>query len=314
MTYIYWQVFPDRDTLAMHTLSHAHDEAACQKPGRAESYPCFYCGMVFSYKDMLLLHIMSRHKQLSGKLPLDLSAKNKLSQKRSYDSMSSVSDLNQFISRSSGTPHPSTVLATAMLSLQANSKPADNFSMEQISPKRVRTDALTHASSSHHCKTEPLTPPPSDSELRPPRSITSSSMPPTSTSTLTSQHSSRSSPPYSLLPYLPKPRSISTDCMPHTSLGLLQTLHRGDQSDIEPASGSKSVSPTAKEKHDTTTLQQALGGNMFYVCRHCNIIFLDRAMYHLHTGLHNRNCPLQCNICGKECANPLEFSAHIIHT
>ncbi|KAF6040297.1 ikzf5 [Bugula neritina] len=68
--------------------------------------------------------------------------------------------------------------------------------------------------------------------------------------------------------------------------------------------------------HSTAPTPNAMTSDedMFYFCKHCNIIFLDRAMYHLHSGLHNCNSPLQCNLCGKKCANPLEFSAHIIHT
>mgnify|MGYP001793342959 CR=1 FL=1 len=63
-------------------------------------------------------------------------------------------------------------------------------------------------------------------------------------------------------------------------------------------------------------LQQAAHSSreMLHLCQHCGIIFLDRAMYYLHSGLHNHNSPLQCNLCGKKCSSPLEFSAHIIHT
>lgn len=52
---------------------------------------------------------------------------------------------------------------------------------------------------------------------------------------------------------------------------------------------------------------------MLAMCKHCKIIFTDRTMYHLHMGLHNRNHPWQCNLCGKACRDVHEFSSHVIH-
>ena len=52
---------------------------------------------------------------------------------------------------------------------------------------------------------------------------------------------------------------------------------------------------------------------MLVMCKHCRIIFTDRTMYHLHMGLHNRNHPWQCNLCGKACRDVHEFSSHVIH-
>ena len=50
-----------------------------------------------------------------------------------------------------------------------------------------------------------------------------------------------------------------------------------------------------------------------YICKYCEIIFLNRTLYYLHKGLHNVNNPWQCNMCGKVCSNVHDFSAHIIH-
>ena len=49
------------------------------------------------------------------------------------------------------------------------------------------------------------------------------------------------------------------------------------------------------------------------MCKHCNIIYLDKTVYYLHMGLHNLNDPWQCNLCGKVCKDLHEFSSHVIH-
>ena len=60
-------------------------------------------------------------------------------------------------------------------------------------------------------------------------------------------------------------------------------------------------------------LQSALKGKDAAMCRYCEIIFLNKAMYYLHMGLHNVNNQWQCNVCGKACKGAVDFAAHIIH-
>ncbi|XP_059157579.1 uncharacterized protein LOC131941961 [Physella acuta] len=48
-------------------------------------------------------------------------------------------------------------------------------------------------------------------------------------------------------------------------------------------------------------------------CPHCEILFLDVTLFHLHMGLHNVNNPWQCNTCGLVCSGRLEFNTHVLH-
>ena len=49
------------------------------------------------------------------------------------------------------------------------------------------------------------------------------------------------------------------------------------------------------------------------MCKHCNIIFMDKTLYHLHMGLHNLNDPWQCNMCGQKCKDLHQFTSHVLH-
>lgn len=49
------------------------------------------------------------------------------------------------------------------------------------------------------------------------------------------------------------------------------------------------------------------------MCKYCEILFFNKAIYYLHMGLHNVNNPWQCNICGKICQDAVDFAAHVIH-
>lgn len=49
------------------------------------------------------------------------------------------------------------------------------------------------------------------------------------------------------------------------------------------------------------------------MCKYCEILFFNKAIYYLHMGLHNVNNPWQCNICGKVCSDAVDFAAHVIH-
>lgn len=324
----------------MHTLTHAHEQKSYLKPGRAESFSCVYCGMVFSYEDMLLLHIVSRHKQLNGKLPLDLSVKTSVAQKRSYDTISQCLPTHSDLLRArrsyettqlvTNPPHPSTVLAAAMMSLQSNkhASGSGNTSEGSQSPKQACISSISSSPTINQqhkmqqCKTEPLTPQTSDSEEKETRACSISSLESLSAFTMTRKNSET---PVNMAVEKTFPNSAYHKQAPKAHYKpMISTTH--DRS----TTTSTSESPVSRQtpnkicnKSDSggamnpiQALQRALGESkeMFYFCIHCNIIFLDRAMYHLHTGLHNCNSPFQCNICGKEHSNALEFSAHIIHT
>lgn len=48
-----------------------------------------------------------------------------------------------------------------------------------------------------------------------------------------------------------------------------------------------------------------------YKCHHCGIIFLDYILYSMHSGYHNFDDPLRCNICGRRSNDIHEFYTHI---
>ncbi|KAK6993992.1 hypothetical protein BgiMline_010567 [Biomphalaria glabrata] len=60
------------------------------------------------------------------------------------------------------------------------------------------------------------------------------------------------------------------------------------------------------------TESQGRAGEARY-CPHCEILFLDVTLFHLHMGLHNVNNPWQCNTCGLVCAGRLDFNTHVLH-
>ena len=47
--------------------------------------------------------------------------------------------------------------------------------------------------------------------------------------------------------------------------------------------------------------------------RFCCVIYTDQILYYLHMGLHNRNSPWQCNLCGVTCSGVQDFTSHVIH-
>ena len=49
------------------------------------------------------------------------------------------------------------------------------------------------------------------------------------------------------------------------------------------------------------------------MCKHCNIIYMDKMLYQLHMGLHNLNDPWQCNMCGHKCKDLHTFTSHVLH-
>ena len=67
--------------------------------------------------------------------------------------------------------------------------------------------------------------------------------------------------------------------------------------------------------HETTAIVELMTAHkdQLSMCAHCRVVFLDRTLYHLHMGTHNRNDPWQCNLCGHRCDNVHEFTSHVIH-
>ena len=59
--------------------------------------------------------------------------------------------------------------------------------------------------------------------------------------------------------------------------------------------------------------RDARGGGEARYCPHCEILYLDVTLFHLHMGLHNVNNPWQCNSCGLVCGGRLEFNTHVLH-
>lgn len=280
-----------------------------------------YCGMVFSFEDMLLLHIMSRHKQNTmSKQPLDLSAKQTTAQKRSIQNVvlpSSNSlppeayrrDIYASIAacRSSRTNQLAQLTtASQILAALANSRAASQSTYARPSSN---SSALTV------CKVEPRSPPPSvsGSDVQ----VDSTSPSSTSRDTFT--------PPVSGLPQTQSfsfNQSASSTVAspfeePAENTDKRQRLMSPEVLDFSQQEATNSTNyHTRTLCNSRQSVQAALlsSTDTLFFCVHCNIIFLDKAMYNLHSGLHNCNFPLQCNICGKECSNSLEFSAHIIHT
>jgi len=68
----------------------------------------------------------------------------------------------------------------------------------------------------------------------------------------------------------------------------------------------------AKDR-DRQTPRLAAGYRDAPMCKFCDILFLNKAIYYLHMGLHNVNNPWQCNVCGKICKDAVDFAAHVIH-
>nr|KAK3102952.1 hypothetical protein FSP39_015243 [Pinctada imbricata] len=82
--------------------------------------------------------------------------------------------------------------------------------------------------------------------------------------------------------------------------------------EVQRNKSSETVATSADEVSDPYQFIHGLN-RPIYVCKYCEIIFLNRTLYYLHKGLHNVNNPWQCNMCGKVCSNVHDFSAHVIH-
>ncbi|KAL3842292.1 hypothetical protein ACJMK2_020322 [Sinanodonta woodiana] len=94
------------------------------------------------------------------------------------------------------------------------------------------------------------------------------------------------------------------DCKGMSSTQLVDLHLRGRSTSNEACMDSQEPDPTVETGRNQG---QSL------MCKHCQIIFLQKAIYYLHMGLHNVNNPWQCNVCGKECIDAIDFTAHVIH-
>lgn len=69
----------------------------------------------------------------------------------------------------------------------------------------------------------------------------------------------------------------------------------------------------SKNPEDDRNRRLSGAGKDAPMCRYCEIVFFNKAIYYLHMGLHNVNNPWQCNVCGKICSDAVDFAAHVIH-
>ncbi|KAK3583195.1 hypothetical protein CHS0354_025712 [Potamilus streckersoni] len=70
-----------------------------------------------------------------------------------------------------------------------------------------------------------------------------------------------------------------------------------------------------EEKRDvTTTSTNPVADEGIHHCLHCNIIFNDYTMFHLHQSLHSplEEDPFRCPSCLKQCQDRIEFMFHIV--
>ncbi|GAB1608071.1 zinc finger protein Helios-like [Argonauta hians] len=109
-----------------------------------------------------------------------------------------------------------------------------------------------------------------------------------------------------------KPMLHSTGSIPSNDLESQQQQQQGKQ---EQFVSSSNGSESALNCSNYTDILQELKNKAEQVamCKHCDVIFLNRILYHLHMGLHNVNNPWQCNICGKVCNDVHNFTTHAIH-
>ena len=297
----------------MHTLSHAKSQKRYNRPGKMESHACKYCGMVFSYRDMLILHTMSRHKQVPiNKPPLDLSLKTPMPMKRKLDEAqlgekpSSIAPTSLPSTDRVQTSHHNNIpIATQVLAAITGSTSALSSMY-----KRAKTPPNKPVFSEPICKTEPVSPPPevipepAIDDTKTTETATTSDTAATTAEQLTPSHAASTSADVSSTDYfrnlqqsvLTTSYSQSTPNWPQK----VQENHKFQNTE------KRQTLPTGKAQTNSRS-------NELYFCKHCDVIFLDRAMYNLHAGLHNCNSPLQCNICGKKCSTALEFAAHVIH-
>ncbi|WAR03505.1 IKZF5-like protein [Mya arenaria] len=97
-----------------------------------------------------------------------------------------------------------------------------------------------------------------------------------------------------------------------------QIAPQNRQDDIEvktegTRSGMASTDPKVKKGDDDRRACVQDGATDAPMCKYCEILFFNKAIYYLHMGLHNLNNPWQCNVCGNICKDAVDFAAHVIH-
>lgn len=170
---------------------------------------------------------------------------------------------------------------------------------------------------------------PTQSSAKSPLLNRSPSMPHSSSMISPSQNSGYDTSSYSPVNGLPHQTlpPIST-VYGHTSekvmdLSLNKSVSSGESDDSEWKAGITSVpskSPSmseaeSDEKRDVTTTSASPGVDSgIHHCPHCNIIFQDFTMFHLHQSLHSpmEDDPFRCPSCKHPCQDRIEFMFHLV--
>ncbi|XP_067929950.1 zinc finger protein Helios-like [Watersipora subatra] len=254
-----------------------------QKTSLAGSFSCHFCGIVFACEDTCLLHVLSHHN--TTKTPLDLSLRS--SEMRAKDCKEQLKSIAKSLQSK---PKYSKNTDQALLSKNYTKSFESSMKAFETNPLACRTRETVEYGeplAKRICKSEPKSP---SNELR------ESSLDEVAHGTDRNKRS-------------------------HSNLfndTLQSDYHLAILKHEFTAAGCRSP-PTYNIQADARANRDGQAGgigslNGLLFCEYCDIIFLDRAMYNLHAGLHNCNSPLQCNICGKKCSTPLQFAAHVIHS
>ena len=109
-------------------------------------------------------------------------------------------------------------------------------------------------------------------------------------------------------------KSNSRSCTPPVDLSSAKSkIPTEDERAHKSHDSDPSVSELTKSAEPEENATVKLGDPNKPMCKYCEILFFNKAIYYLHMGLHNVNNPWQCNICGKICNDAVDFAAHVIH-
>ncbi|XP_071143172.1 zinc finger protein 91-like [Mytilus edulis] len=75
-----------------------------------------------------------------------------------------------------------------------------------------------------------------------------------------------------------------------------------------------SETESEEKRHVTTTSETPVSDSGIHHCAHCNIIFNDFTMFHLHQSLHSpeEEDPFVCPSCHRRCQDRIEFMFHMV--
>lgn len=75
-----------------------------------------------------------------------------------------------------------------------------------------------------------------------------------------------------------------------------------------------SETESEEKRHVTTTSETPVSDSGIHHCPHCNIIFNDFTMFHLHQSLHSpeEEDPFVCPSCHRRCQDRIEFMFHMV--